>query len=268
MSTPVTLEDIYQIFQRSQEEADRRFAEADRRAAEMRAEADRRAAEIQAEADRRAAEADRRAAAADRQAAEIRAAADLRAAEADCQAAEIRAAADLRAAEADRRIAEMRAENDRRAVENEQIIKEMRQTVNSLTSRWGRFVENIVAPAVLRLFQEKGFQVQEVHQRMRSGRGSRNLEIDIFVVDNDVAIVVEVKSRLTQNEIRQVLNTLSQFKIAFPHYGNYRIYGAVAAIEIDKDVDTYAYNQGLFVIQQSGDSVMISNDDQFQPRTW
>jgi len=52
MSTPVTLEDIFQIFQRSQAEADRRFAEADRRAAE----ADRRAAEAKAEADRRAAE--------------------------------------------------------------------------------------------------------------------------------------------------------------------------------------------------------------------
>jgi len=35
MSTPVTLEDIFQIFQRSQEEADRRFAEADRRAADF-----------------------------------------------------------------------------------------------------------------------------------------------------------------------------------------------------------------------------------------
>ena len=45
MSTPVTLEDIFQIFQRSQAEADRRFAEADRRAAEAKAEADRRAAE-------------------------------------------------------------------------------------------------------------------------------------------------------------------------------------------------------------------------------
>lgn len=39
-------------------------------------------------------------------------------------------------------------------------------------------------------------------------------------------------------------------------------------IEIDKDVDTYAYNQGLFVIQQSGDSVAISNALDFKPRNW
>jgi hypothetical protein len=244
MSNPVTLEDIFQIFQRSQEEADRRFAEADRRAAEAKAEAkaeaDRRAVEAQAEADRRAAEWDR-------QLAEAK--------------AEANAEADRRAAEWDREFAAYRAENDR-------IIQRLERNMDGLTSRWGRFVENIVAPAVLGLFQAKGFQVQEVHQRMRSGRGSRNLEIDIFVVDDDVAIVVEVKSRLTQNEVRQVLNTLNHFKTAFPHYGAYRIYGAVAAIEIDKDVDTYAYNQGLFVIKQSGDSVKISNNDQFQPRMW
>ena len=97
---------------------------------------------------------------------------------------------------------------------------------------------------------------------------SIHLEIDILVVDDDVAIVVEVKSRLTQKEVRQVLNTLNHFKSAFPHYTNYRLYGAVAAIEIDKDVDTYAYHQGLFVIKQSGDSVKISNDDDFEPQIW
>jgi len=334
MSTPITIEDIFQIFQRSQEEADRRDAEAkaeaDRRAAEWerqiaesRAEADRRAAEAKAEADRRAAEwerqmaesraederrsaeakaeADRRAAEWERQMAESRAEADRRAAEAkaeadrrateakaeaDRRAAEAKAEADRRAAEWDRQMAASRAEDDRRAAEadrriakweeesavyraeNALIIKRLDKTLEGLTSRWGRFVENMVAPAVLRLFQEKGFQVQEVYQRVRSARGSRNLEIDILVVDDDVAIVVEVKSRLTQKEVRQVLNTLTHFKSSFPHYGNYRIYGAVAAIEIDKDVDTYAYHKGLFVIKQSGDSVTISNDEAFQPRIW
>ena len=258
MSTPITLEDIFQIFQRSQEEADRRAAEWERQLAESRAEAERRAAEAKAEADRRAAEWEH-------QLAESRAEAERRAAEAKVEAerraAESKAEADRRAAKWDEEFAVYRAEN---AV----IIKRLDKTLEGLTSRWGRFVENIVAPAVLRLFQEKGFQVQEVYQRVRSARGSRNLEIDILVVDDDVAIVVEVKSRLTQKEVRQVLNTLTHFKAAFPHYGNYRIYGAVAAIEIDKDVDIYAYNQGLFVIKQSGDSVRISNDNEFQPRIW
>ena len=172
-------------------------------------------------------------------------------------------------------MAESRAEFDRRAAEAEQrlaraeaITAQANQAVNSLSSRWGRFVENIVAPAVLRLFQAKGIAVQEIYQRVRSARNAINLEVDILAVDNDVAVIVEVKSRLTQTDIRQVLKTLSQFKTAFPHYANYQIYGAVAAIEIDRDVDTYADNQGLFVIVQAGDSVEISNSPTFTPRSW
>ena len=203
MPDPVTLDDIYALFQRSQEEADRRFAEADRRAAASKAEFDR------------------------------------------------------RAAEAEQRLARAEA-----------IAAQANQAVNNLSSRWGRFVENIVAPAVLRLFQERGFAVQEIYQRVRSARDAINLEVDILAVDDNVAVIVEIKSRLTQNHIRQVLNTLSQFKTAFPHYANYQIHGAVAAIEIDRDIDTYASNQGLFVIVQAGDSVEISNDQNFSPRTW
>jgi hypothetical protein len=30
----------------------------------------------------------------------------------------------------------------------------------------------------------------------------------------------------------------------------------------------YAYGRGLFVLAQSGDSVIILNDAQFQPRVW
>lgn len=128
-------------------------------------------------------------------------------------------------------------------------------------------MENLVAPAVLRLFQERGIAVQEVYQRVRSARGSQNLEIDILAVDDDVAVAVEVKSRLTQDYVRRFLRNLSRFKTAFPHYGNYGIYGAMAAIEIDRDVDTYA-DVGLFLIEQSGDSVYISSDTNFTPRTW
>ena len=239
MSESVTLADIYALFERSQAEADRRFAEADKRAAE---------------ADKRAAEADKRAA---------QSKADLEKSIAESRArfeqsmAESRAEFDRRAAEAEKRLAKA-----------ESIAAQASQTVNNLGSRWGRFVENLVAPAALRLFQEQGMAVQEVYQRVRSARGKRNLEIDILVVDDDVAVVIEVKSRLTQDSVRQVLSCLEQFKAAFPHYTSYRLYGAVAAIEIDKDVDTYAHNQGLYVIQQSGDSVEISNTSDFSPRIW
>jgi hypothetical protein len=42
----------------------------------------------------------------------------------------------------------------------------------------------------------------------------------------------------------------------------------MAGIEIVQDADIFAYKQGLWVITQRGDSVEISNDKDFKPKTW
>lgn len=217
MSDPVTIQDIYDLFRRSQAEFDRRAAEADRRATEAAAEADRRAAE----AAQRSAEADRR------------------------------------AAEADRRLARL-----------ERIAANTSREVAGLTTRWGQFVENLVEPAVIRLFQARGIDVQETARRMQSKRPGAQMEIDIFAVNGDVAVAIEVKSRLAQRDVDDFVEKLGRFRQAFPHYGEYRIFGAVAGIEIDAGVDRYAYQRGLYVIKQTGETVSIANDGAFQPVAW
>jgi len=193
----------------------------------------------------------------------------------DRRMAESRTESDCSKADFDRRMAESKeefdrskAEFDRRIAKTERIAAQANEAVNNLSSRWGRFVENLVAPAVLKLFQERGILVERTYQRMRAPRGKQNLEIDIFAVNHDVAIVIEVKSRLTQDHVRKFIHTLEVFKTVFTEYAYHQLYGAMAGIEIDGDVDKYAENQGLFILQQSGDSVCISTDRSFIPRTW
>jgi hypothetical protein len=232
MADEVTIQDIYGLFKASQAELQASREEFDRRIAE----ADRRAAEAKAEADRRAAEAK---------------------AEADRRAAEAKAEADRRAAEADRRLEKL-----------EQLVANTSKEVGRLGDRWGLFVENLVAPAVSRLFQERGIDVKETFRRMQSERLATPMEVDIFVVDDEEAVVVEVKSRFSRQDVDDFLQKLELFKQAFRHFSEYRIYGSVAAIEFDQYVDRYAYQRGLFVIRQCGDSVEIANDTSFRPRAW
>jgi len=82
-------------------------------------------------------------------------------AEADRRFAE----ADRRAAEANRLAAERAAEADRRLQQLEKVVANTSREVAGLTTRWGQFVENLVEPAVVRLFQERGIQVKETAQR-------------------------------------------------------------------------------------------------------
>ncbi|MFN5753009.1 MAG: hypothetical protein ACK5P2_05280, partial [Pseudanabaena sp.] len=61
---------------------------------------------------------------------------------------------------------------------------------------------------------------------------------------------------------------LARFKEAFPKYKNYNVYGAIAVIKIDEKADEYATQEGLFLIEPAGDSVIIANSQNLQPRVW
>ena len=159
-------------------------------------------------------------------------------------------------------------EADRRFAKLEKTVAETSQAVNALTTRWGRFVEELVEPAVIQLFQERGIEIKYLYPRARTRQPGLAMEIDILGVNESVAVLVECKSRLSQDDVDDFVAKLGRFKQSFPQYQNYTTYGAVAGIEINDGVDSYAYRQGLFVIRPSGDTVAIVNDANFRPTAW
>ncbi|MBD2424943.1 DUF3782 domain-containing protein [Phormidium sp. FACHB-1136] len=163
-------------------------------------------------------------------------------------------------------------ETERRFQETERLLRQQNQQFNEqlgkLGNRLGEFVEWQVRPAVVRLFQARGIAVHEFHDGIAVQRGDEGLEIDLLVVDTTEAILVEVKSKLTQPDVDEHLERLSKFKRLMPRYADVQTMGAVAGMVVPNEVARYAYRKGLFVMAQSGDSVVILNDDSFQPKTW
>jgi hypothetical protein len=154
-------------------------------------------------------------------------------------------------------------ETDRRI---EQVHKQLSREIGNLGGAWGRFVENMVAPACETLFLDRGIPVHQVSQRVKKRLDGESLEIDILVLNQDHALAVEVKSKLSVQDVRDFLTDLAEFRRFFPEYEQKQVYGAVAAMDIEEGADKYAYRQGLFVLTQSGESVSILNSDEFQPK--
>ena len=163
--------------------------------------------------------------------------------------------------ETDRRIREQSQETDRR-------IREVNKQIGDLGGKWGRFVENMVAPACETLFLKRGIPVHQVSQRMKKRLNGQTLEIDVLVTNENHVLVVEVKSSLGVNDVKDLMDDLNQFREFFPEYAQKQLYGAVAGIEIEEGADKYAYRQGLFVLAQAGEAVSILNNPDFEPRNW
>jgi hypothetical protein len=147
-------------------------------------------------------------------------------------------------------------------------IQQVNQQIGKLGNRLGEFVEWQVRPAAVRLFQERGIAVYELSTEVSVKRGGEGLEIDLLVINSTEAVLIEVKSKLNQADVDEHLERLSKFKRLMPRYADVRAMGAVAAMVVPEDVARYAYRRGLFVLAQSGDSVVILNDNKFEPRAW
>ena len=73
---------------------------------------------------------------------------------------------------------------------------------------------------------------------------------------------------MSQADVDEHLERLVKFKQLMPRYQDVNALGAVAAMVVPDDVARYAYRKGLFVLAQSGDSLIILNDVQFLPKAW
>ncbi|MBF8274899.1 MAG: DUF3782 protein [Magnetococcales bacterium] len=172
---------------------------------------------------------------------------------------------DRRSQETDRKF----QETDRKLQETGRIVKEVSRQIGQLGGRWGEFVEGLIAPACETLFLDRGIPVHRVYPRAKAKYpGNRHMEIDLLVVNTDAVVLVEVKSRLREENLREHLTRLAEFKEFFPEYANKRVMGAVAGIVMEENVKRFAMNEGLFVIVQSGETVTLANDIQFIPKTW
>jgi hypothetical protein len=159
-------------------------------------------------------------------------------------------------------------ETDRKFKETDRKFKETDQAIRSLTGKWGRFVEGLIVPAVKQLFEARDVEVEKVYQRVKAHKNGKEMEVDILAIDEAYAILIEAKSTLSVEDVKEHLDRLANFKMFFPEYDKKKIIGAVAGIVIDEGADRYAYHQGLFVIAQSGKTVKILNDKKFRPKTW
>jgi len=161
-------------------------------------------------------------------------------------------------------------ETDRRFKETDYKISELASQLGSQGHRLGEFVQEMVRPAVVRLFQSRDLPVHQVMPNVTAydDDGRFVMEVDLLVINASTAIAVECKSRFSVDDVNEHLERMDQFKACFPQYQGYTLLGAVAGMVLPGDVGRYAYRRGLYVLAQSGDGVTMLNDDQFEPVNW
>ena len=157
-----------------------------------------------------------------------------------------------------------------RAKDLDRQFKETDRKIGKLGGRLGDFVEGLIKPSVARLFQARGIPVYKTYSDVSANNPKLGLatQIDLLAINSEVCALIEVKSKLSVEDVNEHLERMDKFKPLFPEYADKKAYGAVAAMVIPDDVAKYAYRKGFFILAQQGENVVILNDDKFVPIAW
>ena len=90
-------------------------------------------------------------------------------------------------------------ETSQQLKETDKMIKAMSKQLGAHGNRLGEFVQEMVRPAVVRLFRQRHLPVHQVMANLIAcdDNGQFRAEIDLLVINSDMAVAVECKSRLT-----------------------------------------------------------------------
>ena len=159
--------------------------------------------------------------------------------------------------------------------ETDRQLKKLGQQIGGLGNKFGGFTEGLALPSMSKILEED-FGMDTIAPRLkrklkRNAEAVQALELDVLGYTNsqiNTACVVEVKSRLNEQSIEQMLKTLEAFPRFFPEHQDKTLYGILAFVDFREDFLSQAEKSGLYLAHIHEDLFKIISSPDFQPKNF
>jgi hypothetical protein len=107
-----------------------------------------------------------------------------------------------------------------------------------------------------------GQEYDEIDTNLRKKVKKLNLQaqFDIVMYNCSSVVIIEIKYNADKGDIPFVLKKPHTFKKLFPQYAHLDIYLGLAALHVDNDAEIEALKQGVAIIKQIGDNMVIYDE--------
>jgi len=148
-----------------------------------------------------------------------------------------------------------------RQEETARQMKEYNKRFGDFTRRFGEVVEYMVAPNLLKKFREYGLKFYEAmsDRAFSDDDNDISFEVDVFLENGEKAMLVEVKTKLSTEDVKDHVKRLEKMRKYADLRGDKRTFlGAVAGVVMTPHVKKYALGHGFYVIEPSGETFNIT----------
>jgi hypothetical protein len=155
---------------------------------------------------------------------------------------------------------------DKKFQETDRMIKELTTNMSGISNSNGAMAEEFFFSALENTMQLGKLRFDYIDRNLRRKRNNTEAQYDMIMYNAYKVVIVEVKYNFTEKQLREFYEKrLKKFRILFPEYKEYKIYGCIAALVIDEKVKQEAENYGFIVITQNNQDIKILNDKDYQP---
>ena len=161
-------------------------------------------------------------------------------------------------------------ESDRRMQKTERFLNRLGKQMGDLHNSFGEMSEHLVVPSIHKRFNKLGYHFGEVLPggvKIYSDDGKIKTQIDIMLENDDTVMAIEIKSKVHEHDVEHHLKRMELLRDWRHKKNDFRkIQGAIAGAIFGALEKQATIAAGLYVIEQSGDTMKIDIPDGFIPR--
>ena len=127
-------------------------------------------------------------------------------------------------------------------------------------------------PNLVKRFRELGFDftMASPHKVIADYKNKIFTEIDITLENGEKAMIVEVKNKLSTEDVSEHIERMEKVRAHADLRGDKRIFlGAVGGIIINETEKEFALKNGFYVVEPSEETFIVTvPEGEYKPREW
>jgi len=170
------------------------------------------------------------------------------------------------------KLAEEQRKTDEQLKKTDEQLKRLGKQIGELTDGWGKFVLGLSEPGIEMCLKEIGFSTYGIISSVLRRIKDEEYEIDLLcpcaLNGKTIIIVIEAKSYLNQQKVKNFIQKLKRFHEFFPEYSNIEVIGGMAGIRLASGIKALVLKEGLYLFSVSGEVMKSLTPKEFKPKIW
>jgi len=168
---------------------------------------------------------------------------------------------------------EVQKETGKQMKQTDKKIKELGKQIGGIGEKFGYFTEGLALPSMKKILRNQ-FKMEVISPGVIvKNKNGQEREIDVLAYANadiNTVIVVEIKSKLREEGILQIKNTLQEFFHFFPEHKGKKLLGIIAAIDVKPHrlIKQKILEEGLYYAEINNDIFRLKVPKNFKAKVW